>query len=89
MRRLPSSAACATRPHLVGARHYRATCAAAQVNAFLQFFYGTPPNMIAADKIATVTIGFLTNSTGWAVKVSTTSQSAIVHLAIGETLPYD
>jgi len=45
--------------------------------------------MIAADKIATVTIGFLTNSTGWAVKVSTTSQSAIVHLAIGETLPYD
>jgi hypothetical protein len=62
---------------------------AAQVNAFLQFFYGTLPNMLAADKIATVTIGFWTNSTGWPVKVSTTDQSAIVHLAIGETLTYN
>jgi len=44
--------------------------------------------MLAAGKIATVTVGVWTNSTGWPVKVSTTDQSAIVHLAIGETLTY-
>jgi len=45
--------------------------------------------MLAADKMATVTIGFWTNSTVWPVKVSTADQSAIGHLAIGETLTYN
>jgi len=35
------------------------------------------------------TIGFWTNSTVWPVKVSTADQSAIGHLAIGETLTYN
>ncbi len=34
--------------------------------------------MLAANKIAAVTIGFWTNSTGWQVKVTVTGQSAIV-----------
>ena len=45
--------------------------------------------MLAANRIATVTIGFWTNSTGWPVRVSMTSQSAIVYLPIGETLAYN
>ncbi len=55
-----------------------ATCPAAQANDVLQFFYGTSSNMLAANKRATVTMGFWTNSTGWSVKVTVTGQSAIV-----------
>jgi hypothetical protein len=42
--------------------------------------------MLAANKTATVTIGFWANSTGWPVKVAVTGQSVTVHLAIGEAL---
>ncbi len=45
---------------LLGTRRYSATCTTAQVNAFLQFFYGTSQKTLAMDKIKTVTVSFWT-----------------------------
>ncbi len=74
---------------LLGTRHYSATCTAAQVSAFLQFFYGTSQKTLAMDKIKDCHGELLDHSAGWLVKVGTTGRSSIVHLAISEVLAYN
>jgi len=77
--------------HLAGVRNYSATITVRLAQArksTLSCNSFTVLRRICSPwtKIKTVTVGFWTNSTGWPVRVSTTGQSAIVHVAIGKIL---